>query len=732
MPGRVLLVATDEERVGTLLPALRTDDVRVTVVDGAAGCVRELRDGERVDCVVIDHDPPAVDGPEVADRVTDRRPGVSLLLAPGSDGDEALAARAVDAGVDAYVPGGDERRLRERVLAALEEGTGVGAGRDADRRPADRRTTDGWSRGDQSLAGPRRAGRSRPDGGVRELPDGVDVDGDVPADLKHRVLEEAPVGVTVSDPDLPDNPLVYVNEAFEEMTGYDRRDALGTNCRFLQGEGTDPDAVRRMATAVDADEPVSVEVLNYRRNGEEFWNRVDIAPIRDDDGEVTHYVGFQTDVTERKRAEFAVERYAEQLDRERAVLDRVVDRVQGLVRDAAEALVTATTRREVAEAVCTLLAETDSYDGAWMSELDMGAETLSVTSAAGLEGDPVGETVDLDDGVEYDGTTPTAMPDGATPRDPAVAAVVEGEPQTVGRVADLPEGSLHRGVADDGDALAAVPVEYRDTCYGVLTVYAEDAAVVDERERTVVAALGRMVATAINAAETKTTLAADDVVRLEFEVADPDLFFVGLSGRLDCSVDHAGTVSREDGSCVVFVTVRGASGDSVVETARDHPEIEDAAVLTEAETETLVELTVEDGSLLTDLADYGARLRGLSASGGTGRVEVHAPPGTTARSVVDHVESFDGGELVAYHEHEVTDDVAPTTRGGFVSRLRDRLTDRQLSALQRAYLGGYFEWPREVDGDDLADTMDVSRSTFHQHLRAAERKLLAEVFADRE
>ncbi len=729
MPGRVLLVTTDGERAGAIVSALRADDVRVTVVDGAAGCVRERRDGDRVDCVVVDHDPPAVDGPEVANRVTDRCPGVGLLLAPGSDGDEALAARAVDAGVDAYVPGDDERRLRERVAAALD-------GSDNGRGPTDGAVGEPAPDDDHSPVGPQRAKRSRPDGGLRELSEGVDVgvdvDGEVPGDLKERVLEEAPVGVTVSDPDLPDNPLVYVNEAFEEMTGYDRAEALGTNCRFLQGEGTDPDAVRRMATAVDADEPVSVEVLNYRKDGEEFWNRVDIAPIRDDDGEVTNYVGFQTDVTERKRAEFAVERYAEQLDRERAVLDRVVDRVQGLVRDAAEALVTATTRREVADAVCSLIAETDSYDGAWMSELDMGAETLSVTTAAGLEGDPVGETVDLENGVDHDGAERAPIPDGATPRDPAVAAVTGGEPQTVGRVADLPAESLHRDVADDADALAAVPVEYRDTCYGVLTVYAEDAAVVDERERTVVAALGRMIATAINAAETKTTLAADDVVSLEFEMVDPDLFFVGLSGRLDCSLDHAGTVSRDDGSCVVFVTVRGASGDSVVETALDHPEIEDAAVLTEAETETLVELTVADGSVLTDLADYGARLRSLSASAGTGRIEVEAPPGTTARSVADHLESFEGGELVAYHEDEVTDDAAPTTRGGFVSRLRDRLTDRQLSALQRAYLGGYFEWPRDIDGDELAGTMDVSRSTYHQHLRAAERKLLAEVFADRE
>jgi len=703
MPGGVLFVSTDGGRAGTVLPALRASDAAVAVTEAHGGDVRSV---ETVDCVVVDHQPPAFDGLQFVRRVADPSPGTAVVFLPGVDGDEYLASRAIDAGVDAYVPGGeaDVDRLCDRVRRLLAEET-------------------------PRYGGPT-AERSGPDGGLREMPDGVDVDGDVPAELKRRVLEEAPVGVTVSDPDLPDNPLVYVNEAFEEMTGYDHEEALGSNCRFLQGEETDPDPVRQMAEAVDEGVPVSVELLNYRRDGEEFWNRVDIAPIRDDGGEVTHYVGFQMDITERKRAEFAVERYAEQLDRERAALGRVVDRVQGLVRDAAEALVTATTRTEVAEAVCGLLAETESYEGAWMSELEIGGNRLTVTTAAGLDGTPEGEGIGLD-GVAVDADEPAAelLPDGATPRDPAVVAAANGEAQTVERVADLSPGSLHREVAADGDALAAVPVEYRDTCYGVLTVYAADAAVVAERERTVVTALGRMVATAINAVETKTTLTADDVVGLEFEVADPDLFFVGLSGDLDCSLDHAGTAAREDGTHVVFMTAQGASGETIVEAGRERADVTDANVLTEAERETLVELVVDD-RLLTDLADYGARLRGLSASGGVGHLEVDAPPGTAARSVVDLVEEYDKGDLAAYHER--TDPPAPTTRGDFVSRLRDELTDRQLSALQRAYLGGYFEWPRDVDGDELADTMDVSRSTFHQHLRAAERKLLAEVFADRQ
>ncbi len=727
MAGCVLLVSPDEDRVGETVAALQAADLDATVAESGAAGVRELVGSGDVGCIVLDHAPSEFDGLSFAERVADRREDLPLVLFPGADGDEALAARAVEAGVDAYVPGGadDTDRLRDRVVGLVEAADTTAPdrtrrGRPHLRRPRGRRRRSGWG-------GPN-AARSRPDGGLREVPSGVDVDGELPSKLNERVLEEAPVGVTVSDPSLPDNPLVYVNERFEEMTGYDRSEALGSNCRFLQGDGTDPEAVRRMAEGVAANEPVSVEVLNYRKDGEEFWNRVNIAPLRQN-GEVTHYVGFQTDVTERKRAEFAVERYAEQLDRERAALDRVVDRVQGLVRDAAEALVTASTRREVAEAVAELLAETDSYDGAWMSDLDLGGRSLTVTTAAGLADDVVGEAIDIGDvTVDSEATTDELLPDGATPQDPAALAVANGEPQTVGRLADLPADSLHRTVADDGDALAAVPVEYRDTCYGVLTVYAGDPAVVDERERTVVAALGRMMATAINAVETKATLAADDVVTLEFEVSDPSLFVAGISGTLDCSLDHAGSVSRDDGSRVVFLTARGASGDSVVEAALDHPEVESATVLTQAEAETLVEVGVSDESLLTDLADYGVGLLSLSANDGRARLEVESPSGTTARSVVDLVESREGSELVAYHESDEAS--VPTTRGDFVSRLRDRLTDRQLTAIQRAYLGGYFEWPREVDGDELAETMGVSRSTFHQHLRAAERKLLAEIFAD--
>ncbi|MFC7060148.1 PAS domain S-box protein [Halovenus salina] len=122
-----------------------------------------------------------------------------------------------------------------------------------------------------------------------------------------RAIEAAPIGVALSDPHQKDNPLTYVNERFEEMTGYAAEEVTGRNCRFLQGEQTDEKPVSEMRDAVDAGESVTVELRNYRKNGEQFWNRVSIAPVQTENG-LSHFVGFQQDITERKRYEQELER----------------------------------------------------------------------------------------------------------------------------------------------------------------------------------------------------------------------------------------------------------------------------------------------------------------------------------------------------------------------------------------------------------------------------------------
>lgn len=118
--------------------------------------------------------------------------------------------------------------------------------------------------------------------------------------LKEQAIDEAPVGFSIADAQQDDEPLVYVNDRFLQMSGYTAQEVLGENCRFLQGEETDEETVTQLREAIAAERPISVDIVNYRKTGSKFWNNVDIAPLRDSDGEVTHYVGFQADVTERK------------------------------------------------------------------------------------------------------------------------------------------------------------------------------------------------------------------------------------------------------------------------------------------------------------------------------------------------------------------------------------------------------------------------------------------------
>ena len=102
-----------------------------------------------------------------------------------------------------------------------------------------------------------------------------------------------PFAMVISDPRLPDNPIIYVNKAFERITQYTADYAIGRNCRFLQGEQTDREDVRRIREGIEKGEDVSVDILNYRADGTSFTNRLLVAPLYDGDGKIVNFLGIQ-------------------------------------------------------------------------------------------------------------------------------------------------------------------------------------------------------------------------------------------------------------------------------------------------------------------------------------------------------------------------------------------------------------------------------------------------------
>ena len=108
--------------------------------------------------------------------------------------------------------------------------------------------------------------------------------------------DEVEMSVVFSDPSHPDNPMIFVSDEFEDQTGYSPEEALGRNCRFLQGPETDPNAVEAIRAALKARTTFTIDILNYRKSGEPFMNRLRIRPLFDEDGELTDFVGAQNPV----------------------------------------------------------------------------------------------------------------------------------------------------------------------------------------------------------------------------------------------------------------------------------------------------------------------------------------------------------------------------------------------------------------------------------------------------
>ncbi|GGC19968.1 signal transduction histidine kinase [Novosphingobium marinum] len=133
--------------------------------------------------------------------------------------------------------------------------------------------------------------------------------------LFEQAMAQTRMAICLVDPDGPDQPIVFANRAFRQLTGYDEEEVIGRNCRFLQGPGTDPEQVAKIRHAIENENVVVVELLNYRKDGSTFWNALHLGPIYGDDGRLIYFFGSQWDVSDVMIAR-ADEKHAKAMARE--------------------------------------------------------------------------------------------------------------------------------------------------------------------------------------------------------------------------------------------------------------------------------------------------------------------------------------------------------------------------------------------------------------------------------
>jgi len=533
--------------------------------------------------------------------------------------------------------------------------------------------------------------------------------------LARLTLDTLPFNIAVLD---REGTILFTNRAWREFAGMGGQpgEMVGTNYFAPMDVSTDEDAARVLAgleAVIEGEQDVFTLESPCHSAEEKHWFLMRAAALPDH--ETGSVVVAHVDITQWKLAELRARE-------KRQELEHLMSRIDGLVHAVAEAVLQANTREETERAVCERLAEVDAYTGAWVGRVDLRTETLVPTA--------------VDDGV----TLPEDASADLDGSDPAVRAVRTGERQVDGangsgdNVDDTTNdgrndsrglASVHDCVLSEGGALAAFPLVYGDTEYGVLVVYADSPNVFDERELAVLQVLAQFASAAINAIEGHRILATDRVIEMEVSMAADELFFGNIARDLDCTLSYEGTLYEDDGSVVMLFVAGTADPERVVATAEGADRVESATHVSNGDAGNVFEFTVDSPPVVSALAERGAETTDISVEPTGVRVTLELPASADPRTVVERLgEQYPSTELLARREHERLEQ----TKQDLVTDIEESLTARQKLALQKAYLGGFFDWPRDVSGEELAESMDISPSTYHQHLRTAERKVLAALF----
>ena len=406
------------------------------------------------------------------------------------------------------------------------------------------------------------------------------------------------------------------------------------------------------------------------------------------------------DVTERRRERQSLQRLRQ--ERKRTAL------IDDVLSDILAALVDATSREEIAEAICRGLGETDLYEFAWVGDRNMGRDDLVVRAVAGETGETFGAVRDAVD----DGTV-------TTPEERAVESGRLRAVQPLTASSTVPESVRTAGFADGVQSTLAIPLVYGANVHGVVGVYADGTETFSERERASFETLGEVAGFAITAVRNRNLLLSDRVVEITFELGESSVL-TGLSRALDATLQLEGMVPQDDDALLWFLSVEGGDIERIDHATADIEAIEQTRIISESNSGCTVALSVRGGTPLLAVASLGGTVRRATSGGGTGRLVVDLPPDGDVRRIVETISHEYDAEFVAKEERERS----VTTAREFRDELDDRLTERQKTVIRTAYLADYFESPRGSTAEEVATSLDITGSTLLYHLRAAQRKLL--------
>ena len=519
--------------------------------------------------------------------------------------------------------------------------------------------------------------------------------------FNEELVENAPFGMFRLDEELR---ITYENPRAEEIIGLpegnESSDALGVDISTLPpivetGQADLFESLREGET-IEFDFPFESIY------GKEAYFTGRAVPVYRD-GEFDGAILMATDISERRQNERELERQREQL----AALDELNDVVRGIT----DAVIEQSTREEIERVVCERLADSGSYRSAWIGATDSDRR-LEPRVEAGVDG-----YLDELSAVE---PSPEATDRGL------IGDAIRTREIRIAR--DDAEGADTEELPDDADAfgyrsLAVIPVVHHGMFYGVLGVCSERPDAFAEKERQVVGQLGDVVGHAIAAVDRKRALMSNEVVELDVRIPN----VLDSRDPTDGTVNIVRVTPIGDDEYLMYGVATDGGMAAVRALGEQWPDWKEVRTFDEGGGEVRFEQRLSDPPVTSIVADHGGNVVSGTVENGEYTATVQLPPGTDVRRVVDRLRETYLDVRIVGQRQVVRED--PSSQQ-VLSTLADDLTERQRTAVEAGYFGGFFDWPRHRSGEEIADSLDIGASTFHQHVRKAERKLLDVVFAD--